>query len=168
MVCTSLSEALVWYMSISWVMSLLHSVLFSLSYVSLFRVDQPRNWVRAYRNEIQCLWWGGVAFEIWTGLTRKRIFPYFCDLFIILVEGLAVFSVEESGDSNNFFLFIDNRKGEDILDLPSSLIHRFFLSYTRSGSHQFGSGRGDRGGSEGSLTWKVKYSSAVAFIMLQI
>lgn len=55
MVCTSLSEALVWYMSISWATSLLHSVLFSLSYVSLFRVDQPRNWVRAYRKEIQCL-----------------------------------------------------------------------------------------------------------------
>lgn len=47
MVCTSVSVAVVWYMSISWEISLPHSVLFSLSYVSLHRVDQPRNWVRA-------------------------------------------------------------------------------------------------------------------------
>lgn len=48
MVCTSVSVAVVWYMSISWEISLPHSVLFSLSYVSLHRVDQPRNWVRAW------------------------------------------------------------------------------------------------------------------------
>lgn len=55
MVSTSFSEALVWYMSISWATSFLHSVLFSLSYVSLFRVDQPRNWVRDYGDQRKCL-----------------------------------------------------------------------------------------------------------------
>lgn len=55
MVCTSLGEALVWYISISWATSFLHSVLFSLSYVSLFRVDQPRNWVRDYGREMKYL-----------------------------------------------------------------------------------------------------------------
>lgn len=55
MVCTSLGEAFVWYMSISWATSFLHSVLFSLSYVSLFRVAQPRNWVRDYRHKMKCL-----------------------------------------------------------------------------------------------------------------
>lgn len=53
MVCTSFSEAFVWYMSISWAISFLHSVLFSLSYVSLFRVDQPRNCVRAWHGQIK-------------------------------------------------------------------------------------------------------------------
>lgn len=55
MVCTSLGVAFVWYMSISWATSFLHSVLFSLSYVSLFRVDQPRNWVRDYGREMKYL-----------------------------------------------------------------------------------------------------------------
>lgn len=125
MVCTSLSEAFVWYMSISWATSFLHSVLFSLSYVSLFRVDQPRNWVRDWGKEIRspkCL-------DDMDRINQKqRIVPYFRDLFIVLVKGLAVFSVKEGGNSDNFFLFVDNRKGEDVLDLPPSLIHRFFLS----------------------------------------
>lgn len=125
MVCTSLGEAFVWYISISWAMSFLHSVLFSLSYVSLFRVDQPRNWVRDWGNEIKypkCL------DDMDKIKQKQRIAPYFCDLFIILVKGLAIFSVKERGNSDNFFLFVDNRKGEDVLDLPSSLVHRFFLS----------------------------------------
>lgn len=129
MVCTSLSEAFVWYMSISWAMSFLHSVLFSLSYVSLFRVDQPRNWVRDWGNEIKypkCL------DDMDRIKQKRRIVPYFCDLLIILVKGLAIFSVKERGNSDNFFLFVDNRKGEDVLDLPSSLIHRFFLSKAMS------------------------------------
>lgn len=58
----------------------------------------------------------------------RDIFLYFCNLFIILVEWFAVFSVEESGNTNNFLLFVHDREGEDILNHPSSLIHRFFLS----------------------------------------
>lgn len=71
---------------------------------------------------------------------QKKMFSYFCDLFIIFIEGLAIFSVEESGNSNNFLLFIDDRKGQDVLNLPSSLIHPFFLSNIISGLYQFGSG----------------------------
>lgn len=59
---------------------------------------------------------------------KKERFPYFCNLFIILVEWFVIFSVEESGNTNNFLLFVDDGEGEDVLDLPPSLIHRFSLS----------------------------------------
>lgn len=132
-------------MSISWATSLLHSVVFSLSYVSLFRVDQPRNWVRACtrrqrQNE-------PVKSFVWIVCKRKKrqihkliykrtekleeknkILKYLCNLFIVLVKGFAVISVVESGNADNFFLFVDNREGQDILDLPPSLVHRIFLS----------------------------------------
>lgn len=61
---------------------------------------------------------------------KPRIVPYFCDLLIILIKGLAIFSVEEGGDSDDFFLFVDNRKCEDVLDFPPTLVHRFFLPDT--------------------------------------
>lgn len=54
-----------------------------------------------------------------------------CDLLIVIVERFAIFSVEERGDADNFFLFVDNREGQDILDLPSGLIHCLFLSGER-------------------------------------
>lgn len=59
---------------------------------------------------------------------KNKILNYLCNLFIVLVKGFAVFSVEESGNADNFFLFVDNREGQDILDLPSSLVHCIFLS----------------------------------------
>lgn len=54
-----------------------------------------------------------------------------CDLFIVIVERFAIFSVEECGNADDFFLFVDNREGQDILDLPPSLIHSLFLSCER-------------------------------------
>lgn len=64
----------------------------------------------------------------WGKKCARDVFPYFCDLFIILVEGVAIEPVEESGNTNNFFLFVDDREGEHILNHPSSLIRWSFLS----------------------------------------
>lgn len=40
-------------------------------------------------------------------------------------------SVEECGDANDLFLLVDNREGQDVLDLPPGLIHCLFLSGER-------------------------------------
>lgn len=48
-------------------------------------------------------------------------------MFILLVEWLAVFSIEESGNTHNFFFLVDNGKGQDVFDDETQFVHSFFL-----------------------------------------
>lgn len=46
----------------------------------------------------------------------------------MLVERLAVFPVEESGDAHNFFLLVYNGQRQDVLDDKPRLVHGLFLN----------------------------------------
>lgn len=49
------------------------------------------------------------------------------DLFIVLIEWLAIFPVEESGNPHNFFLLVDDGQRQDVLDDKARLVHSLFL-----------------------------------------
>lgn len=97
---------------------------------------------------------------------------YLCNLFIILLKWLAILSIKESSNTHYFFLFVNNWKWKHIFDFPASLIYGLFLKMTNV-CVQFHSEINPVRVKNLSLiilylTWKVKYSSAGAFIILQI
>lgn len=52
------------------------------------------------------------------------------DLLVVFIKRLAVFPVVESGDAHDFFLLVDNRQGQDVLDDEACLVHGLFLKDT--------------------------------------
>lgn len=63
--------------------------------------------------------------------TKRAPAPDLCDLLVVLIERLAVLPVEKGGDAHNFFLLVDNRQRQDVLDDEARLVHGRFLRDTR-------------------------------------
>lgn len=122
---TSAGVALVWYMTISCAISFFHSIRFSLSYVSQFSTDHPKNCVRAW-NEVQKTDVSVAAQDSWSQKDGEHL-THFSNLFILLVKRLPVFSIEESGNTHNLLFLVHNGKGQDIFDDETRLVHSFFL-----------------------------------------
>lgn len=47
---------------------------------------------------------------------RQKEDPHLSYLFVLFFKGFAIFSIEESGDANNFFFLVHDGKRQDVLD----------------------------------------------------